>query len=786
MRDSLMSGHFFSPFSELEKDYQAFQAFVNTSDTLAGIGVITNLRMGDLALGLILDLRAYSFDWDQKIKTVKGATASYQGHPIYRFQTSSGHSIAAAKYRNLLLLGRESLQVEAAISALKGKSRLQLPKGALNTKQIELHLIPENLTALGNGIFFPPLKRLLPGLSDCATHVKMQWQITASGIHIKGKWYSATKSPATSGQQDTLAYAKLLSYLPASAQWCRVNMDLSSCHKPSSTNRSIKDAYFKSWQGDDEALMAWPQLNPEKTNQIFIIQHRDAKLAQNALSQLTQSLGSIESFTYLDVFDAQQVAGKRALQDFGLEWMNPWWVILEDFVVFASSKEALTHYLDDYLVGNHLQQSESFLQFLSQQKPGNSWFYSPSMNYTFEGANWISQEAPTYRLFFKQLFAQFPKTFWSIRVNQSFEGVLVKPEKADVLQLVWSSQLSGTPMHPPQIVHWKSAEKALLIQQSNGDLSLYSLDGRVAWRSPVDEPIIGTIQNLSVNGRFQYAFNTSKYLYLVDESGRNSPPFPIALPDTACNPVLSVDLDHNERYYHFVAGKKKSLYAFAPSGDLLRGWSPLASIDSTLSTPMRHFQYNNMDFLLALSDAGTLYAFKRDGTPRFDSIPTNRSFRSPLYFQNENNWQRIAWGDQHGLTHIVNTAGASFRLSLVQTPAAPCLFAFENILGDDRKDYISLCGNTLVVNYYEGQSFQKAWEQKLDFTADQLLLFPNAWIGLSDSQNRKIYLMDKNGQLLNGFPVAGDKAFDLTILPDGSHLLVVAYEDSLYAYRIMP
>lgn len=781
-RDTVISFHFFSRFPELEQDYLAFQAFINTSDPLSGIGVITNLRSGDLALGLILDLRQYSFHWPQKKRTSTGAAASYQGHPIYRFENMAGRSIAVAKYRNLLLLGRESLQVEAALSALKGKSRLELPGAAIDQNQLELHLLTENLSALGNGIFSNALMQLIPDLQSCISHVKLQWQYTATGININGHWYAPEPTPIL---PDTLNHTAILSYLPASVQWCKVNLNLAPCQNQASPARSNLEQYFKPWQAGYSALMAWPQLDPKKEDQVFIIKHRNAQIAQNSLDQLTQSLGSLENMTYLDVFDGQQMLGKSALLDFGLEWVNPWWLILEDYVVFASSKEALTHYLDDYLVGNHLQQSEDFLQLFAQQAVGKNWFYSPSMNFTYEGENWIRQEIPTYHLFFKELFTQYPKTIWSVQADHSFKGVLIQPEAGNTMQMVWRNNLSGTPLHPPQVVSWKSEEKALLIQQNNGELTLYHLNGNLAWRFPVDGPIIGAIQELSVHGQIQYAFNSSKFLYVLDNTGRQVPPFPLALPDTACNQVLSVDFDHNGRYHHFIAGKKKTLYGFTPTGDLLPAWSPLVGIDTTLSRPMKHFQYNHKDFLLALSDEGTLYAFKRDGTPRFDSIPSGQAASSPLYFQNEKTWQRIAWGDPSGLAHIVNAEGGYFRLSLAKSPTAPCQFVFENMLGDERKDYISLCGNALSLNYYEGQRFQKAWEKKLNFSADQLLLFPKGWIGLTDKQNRKIYLLDESGQIMDGFPIAGDGAFDLCILPDGSRLLLTLYEESLYAYRIM-
>ena len=202
---------------------------------------------------------------------------------------------------------------------------------------------------------------------------------------------------------------------------------------------------------------------------------------------------------------------------------------------------------------------------------------------------------------------------------------------------------------------------------------------------------------------------------------------------------------------------------------------------------MAHFQKDNKDYILALSEAGTLHVFRRDGDYRFEPVNTGARFRSPPFFQAEAGAERIALGDERGLGHIVNFQGDYFRLKLMPALEEGARFLFVNLAGDERKDYLAYRGKEIVARYYEGLKLVTHFSESIDMPVDTafiLSLSGKVGVGLLHRQDRKISLLDETGASLPGFPLAGDVPFALAPQPEGGQMIVTGYGASVYAYRL--
>ena len=114
-----------------------------------------------------------------------------------------------------------------------------------------------------------------------------------------------------------------------------------------------------------------------------------------------------------------------------------------------------------------------------------------------------------------------------------------------------------------------------------------------------------------------------------------------------------------------------------------------------------------------------------------------------------------------------------------------------DIVGDIRKDYVLLSGQSLGVNYYdELGDFRKKYQITLPSIQDDLfpIQLPNqekAYIATVSYLNNEIYLLDNKAEIIQDFPLAGSTRFEITdFFNDGKQILTVANDNMIYAYRL--
>ena len=91
----------------------------------------------------------------------------------------------------------------------------------------------------------------------------------------------------------------------------------------------------------------------------------------------------------------------------------------------------------------------------------------------------------------------------------------------------------------------------VVVQDVQNTLYLFSSQGNLYWKKDLKEPIIGPIQQVDLykNKKWQMAFRTQKYLYILDRNGKEVKPFKIKLPASDKPlPLAIFDYDNNKNY----------------------------------------------------------------------------------------------------------------------------------------------------------------------------------------------------------------------------------------------
>jgi hypothetical protein len=735
-------------YPSLVEDYLTYKAF------LSSIGVdnedqkiawqISSISKNEVALSAALSVKG---NWSKtKLDSLPTTISTYKGVKVYAFEYINSHPIAMAWYKGLLLIGRLPVQVEASIARLKGGDR-DLP-GVLERGgvlcDLENILLSQGLALEGKS------KEMLDYLAQRTNQIYLQHQGTTDSLLFEGTLLDMDTS------FDAMASTSFLQLLPTNILW--------SYHLPyekESWSLGMREHLAKSHvvfgiSGLDEP--------------VALLELADIELAEKWLDETAKKRGELQPFTY-QLFQLRQLLDDNMFNPLGDDFKNPFWVVLDNYLLISENRLALEQTLSSYIANQTLSQNLDFLQnwqSLSNGEEPGIWYYD----------RWDSNGKEHYFL-----------------LQVSREG-LVKgqwkrtkaEDRSKEANLLWAAPLLSEAMSAAQLVEW-GGQYAYLIQDKRNHLYLIDENGDERWRKSLKGPIIGEIAviNYYRNEAPCFAFTLSEGIYLINYGGQEIHPFPVAFPSSVVSPLLAADLE-GEGYYAFLAATKDgSIYGLTREGTPLPDWSPHEPLDSTINHPLMHLQADDKDYILALSDAGTLFAFARNGSLRFEPIHTQQKISSPIFYQPVLPNGRIAIGDDRGLIHIINLLGDYFRLKASRTLKPSSRFLFTNMHGDERNDYFVYRQDNYSLSFYEGNNFVPFFDKKINYPIDTAFILrhnPYHWVGTLSKAQQNINLIRADGSTHPAFPLAGTTPFCWHNDELGGMRIIVGNGQRLYAYRI--
>lgn len=782
-RDSTGLPVLFQAFPDLAADYQAFSTFLPGSEALVSeesLWMVQNLGKGELALAAVLE--ASALPWAELLSAARAREASFRGHSVYSLSLAGGGTLAAARYRNLVLLGRLPLQVESAIARLRdGGAGAAFSRGG----EPGIYLWPDNLLSLGTGIIGAEARQALSRLGHWCSGIKLELSGKGDTLAISGRLELGPEAgrrfsiPASSRGEGVLAY------LPGNLAWCyRQPMPAAAPEKASDAFRK----YVQPWLGGDMAQLSLGLPGPPSDNQITLLAIGKPEMAARSLDGLAAELGSLEEYDYQS-YQVKQILARSLLSPVGVKVQNPYLAVMGGYLAVSSSRVAIEQLISNLIVGNNLGQDVGFLGLYAGQEAGSrAWLYAR----TGLSAGLLPAYLQSRQESFGALLRSYDACLLTFSPAGAISGLAVRggaQARQPEPMLAWKAALDAPARGAVQAFPLDETGPGFLIQDEANALYLLGTNGERRRKFQIDGPILGEISLADYFGGplRDLAFATPAGIRVLSAEGEERGNFHIPLESPAISPLLLADFEGQGQYCFFVACANGYIYGWDRQGKPLPGWNPQAGADSTLHLAMAHFQYAGKDYILALSDAGALFAFQRDGALRFEPVKTGARFLSPPFFQAEGDIGRIALGDSEGFAHIVNLEGAAFRLRLLPQPGPGARFLFGNLTGDDRKDYLAYRGAEMRAHFYEGNSFRPFFTQTLPSVPDTVFLIPRpgyAWIGLLDRKAGKISLLDNAGQPIPGFPLAGDTPFVMTPLRTGGQLVVAGNGASVYAYRL--
>ncbi len=464
---------------------------------------------------------------------------------------------------------------------------------------------------------------------------------------------------------------------------------------------------------------------------------------------------------------------KALIHVFGDKIDPKWGCWHENILIMSETESGLKNILGSYLDRNTLDRLPAFKNLQEKLADENSFLWVGNTKNLIK--HWLQNKAPEN---IKNLsFEEYPLSAFQgvaehdfAHLHLSFHKNLPSENKAGVKN-AYTLELSKPPVISPQwFKNHRNKGMDVVVQDSDNVLYLFSNTGKLYWKKQLSGKIIGEIQQVDLykNNRWQLAFKTTDRMMVLDRNGKIVKPFDIKIPKSE-NPLPLAVFDYdNNRNYRFLIAQDRSLLMYNNRGQRLNGFT-LKKVNANIIAPPKHIRLQSKDYILIPLENNTLKIVSRTGKDRVKVkgkiALTNNGVFSYL--------NTFATTDQGGNLIQVDTKGNKVASSLNLAP--------NHRIDATTKTLVTLSENTLNI---KGIPVNLPYGE---YTPPKIFYLNNTlYFSTTDTTDQKVYLFYSNGKAVEGFPVYGKSAVDLSNSDKDKALeMVVATEDnSILIYEI--
>ena len=505
--------------------------------------------------------------------------------------------------------------------------------------------------------------------------------------------------------------------------------------------------------------------------------YRDEELCKESLESLADS-------NFIEGYRGHIVRRIKALnllpRLFGrlfAEMHQPFYVLHNNFVIFAEDQNSLKVLLNDLLDDKRLYKSSSY-QSLVNQLPGKS-----HIQIVTGFPEWLPNQLPQLKKKAAQELEEkldsLSEIKWGIlqlRVDEkkSFVSLQLREEKAIIEKISrqWTTQLEAKPKGEPQfLTNHLNQKYDIALSDENNHLYLISRKGEVFWNKALDGPIIGNIRQVDIyrNNKLQMVFNTANTLYAVDRLGNDVEGFPVKLPAKATAPLGVFNYDE-ARNYRLVVPCGKKLLNYDVEGKPVQGWDFKEADDEIISEP-QHFSVKGADIIVCLSATGKLYQLNRRGEERFVIDQKIEELKTSFYLKEGESLKEseLIAGSNSGKMYVINPQSKVDAVYLDEGHPADHLIYFEGryIFSNDEELFVK----------DEKRPFKASFESDIKVKPKAMLQNNRFYVAAFAEGAEEIRLFNEEGKLVDGFPVFAQGPFDMGSLNRDNNLNIVTYSN---------
>jgi hypothetical protein len=312
-------------------------------------------------------------------------------------------------------------------------------------------------------------------------------------------------------------------------------------------------------------------------------------------------------------------------------------------------------------------------------------------------------------------------------------------------------------MGPQFFSNHRTGGKDIVVQDIANKLYLISENGKILWTKNLPNPILGSIHEVDIlrNGKKQLAFTTKNEFYVLDRNRNSVGSFPLKFRDEITQPLSVFDYDNN-RKYRFVITQGKNILMYDAKGKLVKGFT-FKKTSSNIVLPPQHIRIGTKDYILIPEQNGSLHILSRVGKSR---VKVSKKF----------SFTDIPIAEEGTKFVVITTENTKESISQTGSVSSQKLDVSNNY-------YFSISGNTKVtlddnllrINGKLVELPFGIYSLPKIYTVNR-----DTYITITETQENKVYLFNRSGTLIQGFPVYGTTSADIgnTAKNKGLHLVV--------------
>ena len=305
----------------------------------------------------------------------------------------------------------------------------------------------------------------------------------------------------------------------------------------------------------------------------------------------------------------------------------------------------------------------------------------------------------------------------------------------EAFNITLENEVLGSPVF---LGNSKNGNDAIAVQDVTNMLYLISNKGKILWKNNIGSPILGKIQEVDMNrnGQQQLAFATRNKLFVIDKNGKDLKSFPITYKDEITQPLSVFDYDNN-RKYRFMVTQGKNILLYDNEGKQVKGFD-FKGAKSKITMAPQHIRMGNKDYILIAEENGKLNILSRVGKSR---VTVSEKFNfTEIPIAEENNTFVVITKDNKKVSISQSGKTSAKKLDISST------YSFSI----DGSTKVTLDDNLLLINGNLTELPFGVYSKPAIYSVGK-----KTYITVTETQENKVYLYTKNGDLVTGFPIYG-------------------------------
>ena len=307
----------------------------------------------------------------------------------------------------------------------------------------------------------------------------------------------------------------------------------------------------------------------------------------------------------------------------------------------------------------------------------------------------------------------FDRNFAHLTLSCKEAGTTAKSVSGKVSEK-FNISLDSPLLNAPQLIESNNGSSNVAVLDIANILYFISGSGKILWTKKLGAPILGEIETVEIagGGNKQIAFATSDAFYILDRNGKDAKGFAI----------------------------KFKVLMYDKNGKAVKGFGFNRAKSNIVQSPV-HIRMGNKDYIVVAEENGKLNILSRVGKSR---VSVSKSF----------NFSEIPVAEEDNTFVVITKENTKERISQDGKVSSQKLDVGSNywfaILGNTK---VTLDDNLLRINGKLAELPLGLYTKPEIFNINR-----NSYIAITETQEKKVYIFDKNGELLNGFPVYGTSA----------------------------